>query len=265
MGMKPLLCDVALHDQQNKQVLELVQSRCLVTITDVIDLMDKLHDLLHEDDGLWWFNSLYRRVTMAIERDWKEGKWAHQDWLVYLDVQFAELYFQAIECWLTRSKNMPRAWKPLLELRYHPKIAPVQFALAGVNAHINRDLALAVVKACEKTHTVPQRGTPEEADYVRVNEILEEVEVQAMQEMARGMLKAVSHRVNPLDSKLAITLIGWARDVAWTNAETYWQWTHVTPNPVQAAKVINNMDRLAERMGQGILLPPATVRGRALL
>ena len=259
--------DVSLvtHTLQNEQLLMLVKNRQLQTIADVIALMTRINDLLEKDDGLWWFNSLYRRVTLAIERDWKEGKWAHPEWLVYLDVEFSELYFQAIECWLTESKDMPRAWTPLLKLRYHPRIAPVQFALAGVNAHINRDLALAVVRACEKTNTIPQRGTPEEADYIRVNRILEEVEVKAMQEMARGMLKSVTERVNPLDKKVAMTLIGWARDVAWNHAENYWHWTHVLPNEDQAKKVVKNMDRMTERMSQGILLPPSTVRGHTFL
>ncbi len=253
------------HELQNTRLLELVRERSLQTIADVIALMTLIGETVEKDDGLWWFNSLYRDVTIAIERDWEAGKWAHQAWLVHLDVGFSELYFQAIECWLMKSPEMPRAWTPLFTLRYHPKIAPVQFALAGVNAHINRDLALAVVQACERTGTVPQRGTPEEADYIRVNMILEEVEVKAMQEMARGMLKMVSSRVNPLDKKIAMTLIGWARDVAWNNAEAYWHWTQITPNAEHAAKVVRNMDRMAERMGQGILLPPSSVRGHALL
>lgn len=253
------------HELQNKTLLTLVKKRKLNTIADVVSLMTKMDRLLKKDDGLWWFNSLYRRVTLAIERDWEDGKWAHPAWLVQLDVGFAQQYFQAIEYWLTESDAMPRAWKPLFEWRYHSKIAPVQFALAGVNAHINRDLALAVVHACEKTKTLPERGTAEEADYIRVNQILEEVEVKAMQEMARGMLKFVTRHVNPLDKKLAMTFIGWARDVAWNNAENYWHWTHVLPNKDQALRVIKNMDWMAERMGRGILLPPSTIRGRTLL
>ncbi len=262
MRQKPL---VAIHELQNEKLLELMKKRPIKTIADVISLMTKIDRLLGKDDGLWWFNSLYRRVTKAIERDWKQGKWAHQAWLVHLDVEFAQLYFQAIEGWLTQSADMPRAWKPLFEQRYHVRIAPVQFALAGVNAHINRDLALAVVRACQKTRTVPERGTKEEQDYIRVNRILEEVEVKVIQEMARGMLKIVTDHVNPLDKKVAMTLIGWARDVAWNNAESYWHWTQVVPDEVQAEKIVRNMDRMTERMGRGILLPPSTLRGRTIL
>ncbi len=253
------------HLAQNQALSKLLATRKLKTIPDVIALMDKIHELLGQDDGIWWFNSLYRRVTLAIQADYERDKWRHPAWLMHLDVEFAQLYFQAIECWLAQSEDVPRAWTPLFNWRYDTKISPVQFALAGVNAHINRDLALAVVAACKRTKTIPKRGTPEEHDYVRINEILEEVEVEAMQEMARGVLKIVSKRVNPLDKKLAMTFIGWARDIAWNNAESYWRWTETAPNAEEAARVIKNMDRISERMGRGILFPPATVRGRALL
>lgn len=262
--MSHVLASNSRHELQNKKLLALVKKRRLKTIPDVIKLMNKLDKTLSEDDGVWWFNSLYRRVTCAIEADYIAGKWQHPAWLVHLDVQFAELFFEAIEVWLTNPKATPRAWVPLFECRYRTQIAPVQFALAGVNAHINRDLALAVVRACEKTKTIPTRGTPEEQDYIHVNEILEEVEVKAMQDMARGLLKLVSTKVNPLDKKFAMTLIGWARDVAWGNAEDYWHWTHVAPNQTHAKRVVKNMDRLAERMGRGLLIG-TTVRGRSLL
>ena len=134
-----------------------------------------------------------------------------------------------------------------------------------MNAHINRDLALAVVRACERTRTVPIDGSREEADYIHVNEILEAVEVKAMQQMARGVLKAVSDRVRPLDKKVAMVLIGWARHVAWENAQDYWRVTHDRPNKKQATAIVQKMDRLAERVGRGILFPPARVRGTNFL
>ena len=43
---------------------------------------------------------------------------------------------------------MPTAWQPLFERRADPGIEPIQFALAGMNAHINHDLPLAVVATC---------------------------------------------------------------------------------------------------------------------
>ena len=45
-------------------------------------------------------------------------------------------------------------------------IEPVQFALAGMNAHINHDLPLAVVSTCSALATAPEVG-PHFADWRR--------------------------------------------------------------------------------------------------
>jgi hypothetical protein len=39
-------------------------------------------------------------------------------------------------------------------------VAPIQFALAGMNAHINRDLPLALVATCTARKVAPRRGSP---------------------------------------------------------------------------------------------------------
>src|SRR5262249_46849329 len=90
--------------------------------------------------------------------------------------------------------------------------------LAGINAHINRDLACAVLRACELTGVAPRRGSAEHADFLRVNEILDAVEVRAMQRLATGVIRRVSGVVQPLDRIAAMALIGRARDLAWLNA-----------------------------------------------
>src|ERR1041385_487297 len=59
-------------------------------------------------------------------------------------------------------------------------------AWAGMNAHINRDLPLAVVRTCEARRVVPHRGSPRQADCDRVNGILEAGEIRAMEAMGTG-------------------------------------------------------------------------------
>jgi hypothetical protein len=56
-----------------------------------------------------------------------------------LDVTFAGLYFDAVEA-AGDPAAVPLAWRPLIEERGQPAIEPIQFALAGMNAHINHDL-----------------------------------------------------------------------------------------------------------------------------
>jgi hypothetical protein len=49
---------------------------------------------------------------------------------------------------LAMAMSLSSAWRPLVERRALPGIEPVQFALAGMNAHTNHDLPVAMVTAC---------------------------------------------------------------------------------------------------------------------
>ena len=46
--------------------------------------------------------------------------------------------------------DTPSAWVPLFAQRSRRGVAPLQFALAGMNAHINRDLPVALVTTCRE-------------------------------------------------------------------------------------------------------------------
>ena len=228
------------------------------TIEQVIIVMDTIDTQLSDKDGLWWFNLLYRMVTKEILEDCQRQAWASPEWLIRLDVEFGKLFFEAICLWEEGSSETPRAWCALFEKRSHPHIAPIQFGMAGMNAHINRDLPLAVVRACHQSGMSPQRNTPEEQDYRRVNKILDEVEIRAMQKMATGWIKRVSDTVNPLDRKVAISVVSKARDQAWTHAERYWSF-QVQQDFIAQQKFIRRLDVMAEKIGKALLLPTYTL------
>ena len=76
--------------------------------------------------------------------------------MTQLDVTFANLYFAAAEA-AGNPAAAPLAWRPLIEQRAVAGIEPVQFALAGMNAHINHDLPLAMVSTCAALATAPRR------------------------------------------------------------------------------------------------------------
>jgi hypothetical protein len=137
------------------------------TIAEVVAIMTRIDDVLPDDDGLKWFNRLYRMVTEEIDEDCHRQQWQSPDWLVHLDIEFAKLYFDAIH------------------------------ALTG---------------------WLPRFGSAEHGDYLRINKILDEVEVRAMQAMATGMIRWVSHAIQPLDRLAAMAAIGRARDLAWLSA-----------------------------------------------
>jgi hypothetical protein len=221
------------------------------TVADVIACMRAVDGVLPPDDGLKWFNILYLMVTEEIERDLVAHRWADEEWLHRLDVEFARLYFDAIIQWLQDPATCPRAWTPLFERRFHPGIARVQFGMAGMNAHINRDLALAVVRTCEACGHVPRRGTAQHADYDRVNKILEEVEIRAMKRMATGLLGQLATQLGRVADVLAMWNVRTARDAAWLNSEVLWT---LRPMPEVGAHYLGVLDRMTGYAGRGLLV-----------
>lgn len=230
----------------------LLEQAVVNTVPDVIARMREVDAVLPKEDGLKWFNHLYLMVTEEIGRDLAAARWADGPWLEELDVVFARLYFEAIVLWIREPERCPRAWVALFEARRRPGVARVQYGIAGMNAHINRDLPVAVVRACEKFGIEPEQGTPQHADYDRVNKILEEVEIRAMQEMATGIIGVAARGLGRLDDVIAMWKVRKARDGAWSNAEVQWA---LRSWPTIAAHHLAALDRFAGFAGRAVLVP----------
>src|SRR5207248_7182331 len=96
--------------------------------------------------------------------------------LARLDVVFAGLFFNAFDAALADPAHLPRAWAPLVEARSARGIAPLQFALAGMSAHINRDLPVALVATCRELGVGLDEGLAQHVDFVQLNSVLASVE-----------------------------------------------------------------------------------------
>jgi len=153
------------------QLLQIVGEQRPQSITDVISALQQIDALLPGDDGLKWFNRLYLTVTQQVDQRPPESGWRNPDWLLRLDVTFAQLYFDAVEACLN-AKEVPSAWQALIEARRRPGIDRIQFALAGMNAHVNHDLALALLATEQQLTHMPNLESPEHDDYLAVNDLL---------------------------------------------------------------------------------------------
>jgi hypothetical protein len=165
---------------------------------------------------------------------------------------FARLYFEAIALWIRDRARCPRAWAPLFDGRHRPGVAAVQFGVAGMNAHINRDLPVAVVRTCEAMGVTPGRGTPQHADYERVNQLLEQVEARAVERLATGLVGAVARGLGRVDDVMAMWQVRRARDAAWINGEVLWSLRALPP---LAGEYLATLDRMTGFAGRGLLLP----------
>ena len=132
--------------------------RRVTSIDEVIAALQAIDGALPDHDGLKWFNFLYLRVTEAV-RDDRAG-WQDRDYLERFDVEFARLYFEALAQQERDPALVPPAWRPLFERRTDARLARVQFAMAGMNAHINRDLAVALRRIADTDGFARARQRP---------------------------------------------------------------------------------------------------------
>jgi hypothetical protein len=110
----------------------------------------------------------------------------------------------------------------MFEARHDVRIAPLQFAVAGMNAHIGHDLALALIQTCESQDVEPTSDSPQHQDYEAVNAVLANVEGQTKQWLLTGAIEELDHDVAPVDDTVAIWSMARARDAAWLRAEVVW-------------------------------------------
>ena len=234
-------------------VQELLSARFPSTVAEVLGLMQALERALPRDDGVVFFLRLYRAVTEAVDDAVRPGgEYADPRFCRWLDVVFANSFFRALRDATQRRPGVPKAWEPLIEARSRPGVVPIQFALAGMNAHINRDLPFALVETWAALDLEPRRGSDQHADFTRLNGLLEEAEDRVKAELVTGSLGHVERSLGRVDDVVAMWKVGRARDAAWVNGETLWALRGV---PQLRAEYGLTLDRMVGFAGRGLLRP----------
>ena len=141
----------------------------VTSVAEAITRMEAIAAALPAADGLACFNRMYLEVTRQVNSQLGQGFFADPVFMSHLDAVFANLYFAAAST-AGDLAAVPLAWRPLVEQRAAAGIEPVQFALAGMNAHINHDLPLAMVSTCTALATSPDAGS-HFADYQKVDQL----------------------------------------------------------------------------------------------
>jgi len=232
------------------------------SVAEVIGRMRVTVGALPRADGVRCFVQLYLAVTEGVQSRLAGLVFADPKFLARLDVVFANRFFAVLDALHGEPGQLPRAWVPLIELRSQHGIAPLQFALAGMNAHINRDLPEALVATCQDLDIPLAQGSPQHADFERVNKVLATVESTIKQQYLTGWLRTVDrlvHRVDRLDDVVAMWNVIHARDAAWTNAEALWA---LRDNRDLSAKYLVALDRSVGFAGRGLLIPADTLLQR---
>ena len=192
----------------------------VTSVAEAIARMEAIVAATPADDGLACFNRMYLAVTQTVNSELGQGFFADPGFMTTLDVVFANFYFAAADA-ASEPATVPLAWRPLMEQRATAGIEPIQFALAGMNAHINHDLPVAVVTTCAELGTEPAAG-PHFADFQKVDQLLDAAEQSVRRSFESRPELAVDRHLQAVDNLVACWSINSARDLAWQNSLVLW-------------------------------------------
>lgn len=221
-------------------------------IDEVIERMERLERWLPRGDGFWWFNKLYLRMTCAIREGLRARAFRNPEFVELWDVAFAQLYLDALRYATSDPSQLPRAWAALREARSRRGVLPLQFAIGGMNAHINRDLPLSLFDACARFELAPEHGGAVHTDFLIVNQILAATEEVAKRDFSTGFVRVIDWLFGSRDDELALWSISRARDAAWCNTQLLWQWRG---RPDEQRRHMDIVDGVVGFAGRGLLRP----------
>lgn len=232
---------------------------CLATppedVPGVLDRLDRLQELAESgpagaEDGLACFNHLYREITGEVFTH-LEGQdvLGEPEFLARLDVEFAQRYFSAVRA-DAAGAPVPRSWSVLFDRRGDRGTGPMEFAVAGVNAHVNYDLAPALVRTC--TVLGLELGPSELADHQSINGIFARhmscLRVHFETWLQRELDGTAIDKIMDGAGTLSVVL---ARDAAWRRAEHLWS---LRTRPAEYDRECASIDWRAAMIGRGVLL-----------
>ncbi|MCX5076521.1 DUF5995 family protein [Streptomyces sp. NBC_00513] len=208
----------------------------------VLARMRALDERLPAQDGVAVFNRVYLTVTQTLHERLARGAFPAPRRAQALSVCFAERYLAAVE-----AERAPACWRPLLQYRRHPGIRPLQHALAGINAHIGHDLALAVVATCRHLGCEPAAL---EGDFDRVGDTLVSLEEQIREDLMPG--PDLLEIADPLTHLVGSWSLERARAGAWSAARLLWTLRRV---PELAEEFTDSLDAGVGLVGRCLLTP----------
>jgi len=219
----------------------------VTTVADVVARMRAIDAGLPPDDGAAIFNRVYLTVTeRVLDQLQSGGVFEDDEFMAELDVQFAQLWFAA---YASPPGAVPKAWAPIFERRDDDRLFPIQFALAGMNTHIEHDLPLAVAATCAARGREPRDVHD---DYELVNDLLAEVEADIRRSFLTEVEREVDDHIGLVSHLVSAWNIDKARDVAWVNLCLLWE--------LRGASFISGLYRSAlgrtVGMGSRLLLTP---------
>jgi hypothetical protein len=201
------------------------------------------------------FNALYRTITQQVADLLPTRHVVDPRFLEVLDVEFARLYFTALASWGADDPDTPDAWEVLFRRGRDERVSSLEAAVLGVNAHVNHDLALALIHTWQRLGH-PGDG-PQHPDYLLVNKIFYKEIPPLRRRFATAWQMEIDRCVGDLDDWSQRVLVRTTRAWAWEQAERLWVLREDDDDFRRACLV---MDRAAAMAGETLLSGTTVVR-----
>lgn len=226
------------------------------TIEEVIVLLKEIIETERKkSSAMAYFTILYHDVTVAVRDAIVDERFEDNPRMERLDVIFANHYFDAYQGYLNNSP-IPHCWQFAFESTHLFRPTILQHILAGMNAHINFDLAKAVVD-CSPAEIAPLKN-----DFMKVNTILSE-QVDAVQDKLANiwpLMRLLDWVAGRTDEAVIDFSMYKAREAAWDNASEL-----VSFSKDEKRSHRQKMDEKGRYYGDKVINPPFLVRGVTFL
>jgi len=190
-------------------------------------------------DPARFFLGTYLRTTEAVRAALGDGLFEDAAWVAAWDVDFAELYLDALTAHRSAPATVARPWRRAFAA--DPALRPEAHVLLGMNAHINYDLPQSLIRMIPVEDFLdPDVADLRHRDHVRIDRVLasrvaaEDVALQG----AGGRRTRLDRAAAPLNRLASRIFLREARRRVWT-----------TTTVLHAARCRGPAD-YAERLGE---------------
>ena len=223
----------------------------LAQLTAVQDALDRMPGI-KGGNRVAAFNRLYFRITSRVFDVLQTPEVVDPRFLELLDVEFAKLYFEALRSWGEGHSSTPDAWEVLFRRAQDRRLTRLAAAVLGVNAHVNHDLALALIETWEQLG--PPGDGPPHHDYLVINKIFfEEIPFLRRRFSTAWQLK-IDRFVGELDDWSQELLVETTRAMAWEQGRRLWALRHDGDGVQDFVEARAAMDRAASLVGEALVV-----------
>jgi hypothetical protein len=190
---------------------------------DVAALITRMTELLRPlegaDDPARFFLGTYLRTTEAVAAALDAGAFEDSAWVAHWDVDFAELYLDALEAYRADPAAVAEPWR--LAFGARSGLPPEAHVLLGMNAHINFDLPQSLVRVIPaEDFDHPERLDLRRRDHERIDAVLAArvAEEDVALQLAGGRRTPLDRVLAPANRTASRLFLRESRRKVWANA-----------------------------------------------